>query len=83
MWILGNMKVLSLCSRVLTSLSHQDGYCGCGENQRYYYGRYSVYKPSVVAPKFRLRRVQKRAKKRQKYGSQKLYGVGVLAKIFF
>ena len=66
MRIFGNMQVLTLLSRVLTSLTYQDGYCGCGGSQRYCYGMFAVHKLSFVAPKFWLRRVQKKGKKGQK-----------------
>ena len=66
MGILGNMQLLSSCSRVLTSLRYQNGYYGCGGSQRYHYGRCAMLKLIFVVPKFRLRRVQNRGKKEQK-----------------
>ena len=66
MEILGNMQILSSCSRVLTSLRCQDGYCGCEGSQRYHYWRCAMLKLIFVEPKFRLRRVQKNGKKEQK-----------------
>ena len=66
MGILWNVKVLSSCSRVLTSLRYQNGHCGCGGSQRYHYGRCAMLKLIFVAPKFRLRRVKKRGLKEQK-----------------
>ena len=66
MGILGNMKILSFLSRILTSLGYQNGYCECGGSQRYHYGRCAMLKLIFVAPKFRLRRVKKRGKKEQK-----------------
>ena len=77
MEILGNMQVLSLLIRVLTSLRYQNRYCRCGESQRYHYGRCAVLKLVFVAPKFRLRRVQKKGKKEKKMKNR------VLQKIFF
>ena len=44
MEILGNMKFLTILSRVLTSLGHQNGYFECGESQRYHYGRCAMLK---------------------------------------
>ena len=66
MGILGNIKVLSFLSCVLTSLRYQNGYYGCGGSHPYHYGRCAMLKLIFVAPKFRLRRVQKRGKKEQK-----------------
>ena len=66
MGIFWNMKVLTILSRVLTSLRYQNGYCGCRESQRYDYGSCAMIKLPLVAPKFRLRRVQKKGKKEQK-----------------
>ena len=66
MEILGNMQILSSCSRVLTSLRYQDQYFGCGESQRYHYERCAMLKLPFVATKFRPRRVKKRGKKEQK-----------------
>ena len=66
MEILGNMQLLSSCSRVLTSLRYQNEYCGGKGSQRYHYGMFAVHKLPFVATKFRLRRVQKNGKKEQK-----------------
>ena len=63
MGILWNMQLLSSCSRVLTSLRYQDGYYGCRGS---HYGRCAMLKLVFVAPKYRLRRVQKYEKKEQK-----------------
>ena len=52
-------------SRVLTSYVYQNGYCEYGESQRYHCGTFAVDKLPFVAPKFRLRRVQKKGKKEQ------------------
>ena len=58
MEILGNMQLLSSCSRVL------NGYCGCKGSQRYQ--NWSAMLNLVfVAPKFRLRRVQKRGREKR------------------
>ena len=54
-------------THVLTSLRCQNGYCECGESQRYHYGRCAMLKLIFVAPKFRLRRVRKRGKKSKKW----------------
>ena len=67
MGILGNMKVLSFHSHVLTLLKYQNRYFGYGRSQRYHYGRYAMLKLPLVAPKFRLRRVKKRGKKSKKW----------------
>ena len=59
----GDMQVLSFPSRALTSLTYQDGYCGCGGSQLYtIMGGVQCINSllSFVAPKFRLRRVQKK-----------------------
>ena len=66
MGILGNVKVLSSCSRVLISLSYQNGCCGCEGSQPQHYRRHAVLKLIFVVPKFRLGRVQKRGKKEKK-----------------
>ena len=66
MVIIWSMQLLSSCSRVLTSLTYQNGYCECGESQRYHCGRCAMLKLVFVAPKFRLRQVQKNGKKEQK-----------------
>ena len=66
MGILGNMQLLSSCSRILTLLKYQNRYCGCGGSQRYHHGRCAVLKLPFVAPKFRLRRVKKKGGKRAK-----------------
>ena len=66
MRILGNMKVLSVLSHVLTSLTYQGGYCRCKESQLYHYGRFAMLKFRFLAPKFRLRQVQKNEKKRKR-----------------
>ena len=69
MGILGNMQVLPFLSCVLTALRYQNGYYGCGGSQRYHCGRCAILKLIFVAPKFRLRGVQKRGKKEQKMKS--------------
>ena len=51
MIILGNMQFLSSCSRVLTSLRYQYGYCGCRGSQWYHYWRCAMLKLVFVAPK--------------------------------
>ena len=65
MEILGNMQPLSSCSRVLTS-GIRMGTVGVKEAKDTQYWRYAMLKLVFVAPKFRLRRVQKNGKKEQK-----------------
>ena len=60
MGTLEDMQLLSSCSRVLTSYIYHNGYCECMRSQRYHYGTFAVHKLPCVAPKFRLRRVQKK-----------------------
>ena len=61
------MQIPSFLSRILTSYyTYQNGYCECGGSQRYHYEMFAVHKLPFVAPKFRLRRVQKNGKKEQK-----------------
>ena len=48
-----------------STLRYQNGYCGCGGNQRYHFGRCAMLKLVFVAPRFRLRQVQKNGKKEQ------------------
>ena len=62
-----NMQVLSFFRGVLISLRYQNGYCECGGSQLYHYGRCAMLELNFVAPKFRLRRVQKREKKSKKW----------------
>ena len=63
MEILGNMKVLTILSRVLTCLRYQAGYWGCEGNQLYHYGRFAMLKLPFVAPKFReLKKLAKKGK---------------------
>ena len=60
---MGILQVLHFLSHVLTSLRYEGGYNECGESQRYHYGRCAVLKLVFLAPKFRLRRLQKKGKK--------------------
>ena len=61
-----NMQVLSFLSRFLTSRRYQNGYYGCGGNQRYHYGRYAVLKRHFVSTKVRLRPNKSKGKKGEK-----------------
>ena len=66
MRILGNIQLLPSCSRVPTSLTNQNAYCGCGASQCYHCGMFAMHKVPFVAAKFRLRRIKKKWKKRAK-----------------
>ena len=67
MEMFGNMQILYFLSRVLTSLTYQNGLRGCDvRSQLYHYEMFAVNKVPFVAPKFRLRQVQKNWKKEQK-----------------
>ena len=54
---------------VLTSIRYRDVYCGCGGSQQYTIMGGAVLKLPFIAPKSRLPRVQKKAKKMLKNGN--------------
>ena len=66
MEILGNMQLLSSCSRVLTSYAYQNGYCECRESQQYHYGRCAMLKLVFVSTQIQTASSSKIWKKRAK-----------------